>query len=100
MVMPDLERAVEFVRRHRGYFLLLVFILLLSGVNLVVLPQKAENLGYVGMVLFLSGIALLLLAFMSEKYSQEPHESLANRIMGFFSVRLRLGPFFQFSALH
>ena len=94
MVMPDLERAVEFVRRHRGYFLILVFILLLSGVNLVVLPQKAENLGYVGIVLFLSGMALLVLAFMPEKSSEKPRESLANRIMRFFAVRLRMGSFF------
>ncbi|MFQ6129101.1 MAG: hypothetical protein ACE5QW_09405 [Thermoplasmata archaeon] len=93
--MPELDAIIDFLKKHKGYFLLLEFILLLTGVNLVLLPQKVHYLDYVGVVLFLSGIALLLLTFMPEEPSEKPPEkSLAKVIVDFFSVRLKLRPLF------
>jgi archaeosortase C (PEF-CTERM variant) len=94
--MPELDDVVDFLKKHKGYFLLLEFILLLTGVNLVMLPQKVIWLEYLGVLLFLSGIVLLVLTFMPEEEEEEtPREKgLAGRIVEFFSVRLRLGPFF------
>jgi len=91
--MPELEDAMDFLKKYRGYFLLLEFILLLTGINLVILPQKVVWLEYVGVVLFLSGVALLVLTFMPEEGEERPREkALARRIVEFFSVRLRLKP--------
>lgn len=91
--MPELEDAMDFLKKYRGYFLLLEFILLLTGINLVILPQKVVWLEYAGVVLFLSGVALLVLTFMPEEGEEKPREkALARRIVEFFSVRLRLRP--------
>ncbi|MCJ2563635.1 MAG: hypothetical protein LN417_06065, partial [Candidatus Thermoplasmatota archaeon] len=93
--MPELDDAVDFLKKYRGYFLLLEFILLLTGINLVILPQKVVWLEYVGVVLFLSGVALLVLTFMPEEGEEKPREkALARRIVEFFSVRLKLKPIF------
>ncbi len=93
--MPELEDAMDFLKKYRGYFLLLEFILLLTGINLVILPQKVVWLEYVGVVLFLSGVALLVLTFMPEEGEEKPREkALARRIVEFFSVRLKLKPIF------
>ena len=93
--MPELDDVVDFIKMHRGYFLLLEFILLLTGVNLVILPQKVVFLEYLGVILFLSGIALLVLTFMPEEAEERPvKQSLATRLVEFFGVRLRLKPVF------
>ncbi len=93
--MPELEDAMDFLKKYRGYFLLLEFILLLTGINLVILPQKVVWLEYVGVVMFLSGVALLVLTFMPEEGEEKPREkALARRIVEFFSVRLKLKPIF------
>lgn len=93
--MPELEDAMDFLKKYRGYFLLLEFILLLTGINLVILPQKVVWLEYLGVVLFLSGVALLVLTFMPEEGEERPREkALARRIVEFFSVRLKLRPLF------
>ena len=93
--MPELEDAMDYLKKYRGYFLLLESIILLTGVNLVLLPQKVVWLEYVGVVLFLSGIALLVLTFMPEETSRKTREkSLAITIVDFFSVRLKLRPIF------
>ncbi|MFQ6106412.1 MAG: hypothetical protein ACE5QF_02310 [Thermoplasmata archaeon] len=92
--MPELDDAVSFLKRHKGYFLLLEFILLVTGVNLVILPQKVVWLEYVGVILFLSGIALLVLTFMPEETSEKPPQRcLSKSIVEFFTVRLKLGPY-------
>lgn len=93
--MPELEDAMDYLKKHRGYFLLLESIILLTGVNLVIMPQKVVWLEYVGVVLFLSGIALLVLTFMPDETSRKTREkSLAITIVDFFSVRLKLRPIF------
>ncbi len=93
--MPELEDAMDYLKKYRGYFLLLESIIILTGVNLVLLPQKVVWLEYVGVVLFLSGIALLVLTFMPDETSRKTREkSLAITIVDFFSVRLKLRPIF------
>lgn len=93
--MPELDDVIEFLRKHRGYFLFLEFIMLLAGINLVLLPQKVQYLDYVGVVLFLSGIALLVLTFMPEETEEKPREkNIAKHLVDFFSDRLGLRPFF------
>lgn len=93
--MPELEDAMDYLKKYRGYFLLLEAIIILTGVNLVILPQKVVWLEYVGVVLFLSGIALLVLTFMPDEASRKTREkSLAITIVDFFSVRLKLRPIF------
>ncbi|MFQ5910657.1 MAG: archaeosortase/exosortase family protein, partial [Thermoplasmata archaeon] len=93
--MPELEDAMDYLKKYRGYFLLLESIILLTGVNLVILPQKVVWLEYVGVVLFLSGIVLLVLTFMPDETTRKTREkSLAKTIVDFFSVRLKLRPIF------
>jgi archaeosortase C (PEF-CTERM variant) len=94
--MPELDDIVDFLKKHKGYSVLLEFILLLTGLNLVILPQKVIWLEYLGVVLFISGIVLLVLTFMPEEEEEEtPREKgLAGRIVEFFSVRLGLRPLF------